>query len=129
MVAACREMAAGDHLAPVGHERTGSPIFCTVWTLRGTSAISLPLPQEPAGMQLVGARGRDATLLTSTAWLESRLQKSSMRRAPSQLLIGLATGRQGTLADGGRAFGSASGRAALARAIDIATYGIVHLHS
>jgi Asp-tRNA(Asn)/Glu-tRNA(Gln) amidotransferase A subunit family amidase len=60
--------------APLGLASTGSPVFCTVWTLLGTPAISLPLLTGPAGMpmgvQLVGARGHDAALLTAAAWLE-----------------------------------------------------------
>jgi Asp-tRNA(Asn)/Glu-tRNA(Gln) amidotransferase A subunit family amidase len=63
--------------APIGLESTGSPVFCTVWTLLGTPAISLPLLQGPAGMplgvQLVSGRGRDASLLAAAAWLEARL--------------------------------------------------------
>ncbi|MBP2674856.1 MAG: amidase, partial [Deltaproteobacteria bacterium] len=47
--------------APVGLESTGSPIFCTIWTLCGAPAITLPLLKGshgmPIGVQLVGAAG------------------------------------------------------------------------
>ncbi len=59
--------------APVGLESTGSPIFCTIWTLCGMPAISLPLLQGthgmPVGVQLVGPRGDDAQLLRTARWL------------------------------------------------------------
>ena len=59
--------------APVGLESTGSPIFCTIWTLCGMPAISLPLLQGahgmPMGVQLVGSKGDDARLLRTARWL------------------------------------------------------------
>ena len=62
--------------APVGLESTGSPIFCTIWTLCGMPAISLPLLQGangmPMGVQLVGPRGDDALLLRTARWLVNR---------------------------------------------------------
>ncbi|MBE0605311.1 MAG: amidase [Deltaproteobacteria bacterium] len=62
--------------APVGLESTGSPIFCTIWTLCGMPAITLPMMQGahgmPIGVQLVGARGDDARLLRTARWLVNR---------------------------------------------------------
>jgi len=59
--------------APIGLESTGSPIFCTIWTLCGMPAISLPLLQGahgmPMGVQLVGPKGDDARLLRTARWL------------------------------------------------------------
>jgi Asp-tRNA(Asn)/Glu-tRNA(Gln) amidotransferase A subunit family amidase len=59
--------------APVGLESTGSPIFCTIWSLCGMPAISLPLLQGahgmPMGVQLVGSKGDDARLLRTVRWL------------------------------------------------------------
>ncbi len=53
--------------APRGLESTGSPTFCTLWTLIGAPAITLPLLQGadgiPLGVQLVGRKGDDARLL------------------------------------------------------------------
>ena len=63
--------------APVGLESTGSPIFCTIWTLCGMPAITLPILQGsndlPLGVQLVGAKGDDARLLRTARWLISSL--------------------------------------------------------
>ncbi|HEV8306637.1 MAG TPA: amidase [Methylomirabilota bacterium] len=62
--------------APLGLESTGSPIFCTIWTLCGVPAISLPLLHDAAGMpmgvQLVGRRGDDGRLLRTARWLAQR---------------------------------------------------------
>jgi Asp-tRNA(Asn)/Glu-tRNA(Gln) amidotransferase A subunit family amidase len=59
--------------APAGLESTGSPIFCTLWTLCGMPAITLPVLQGshgmPMGVQLVGRRGDDARLLRTARWL------------------------------------------------------------
>jgi Asp-tRNA(Asn)/Glu-tRNA(Gln) amidotransferase A subunit family amidase len=58
--------------APAG-EATGSPIFCTTWTLLGTPAVTVPLLRSesglPLGVQLVGRRGNDARLLRTANWL------------------------------------------------------------
>ena len=59
--------------APAGLDSTGSPMFCTIWTLCGMPALSLPLLQGenglPLGVQLVGPRGDDARLLRTARWL------------------------------------------------------------
>ena len=64
-------------VAPAGLESTGSPIFCTIWTLCGMPAITLPLMQGengmPLGVQLVGPRGDDARLLRTARWLINEL--------------------------------------------------------
>ena len=71
--------AAGE--APVGLDATGDPIFCTLWTLCGTPAISLPLlggsNGMPMGAQLVGRRGDDARLLRTARWLTERVQSAA----------------------------------------------------
>jgi Asp-tRNA(Asn)/Glu-tRNA(Gln) amidotransferase A subunit family amidase len=63
--------------APHGLESTGSPVFCTPWTLCGMPAISLPLLRGenglPLGVQLVGRRGDDARLLRTARWLWSHV--------------------------------------------------------
>ncbi len=60
-----------------GLETTGSPIFCTIWSLLGTPAVSLPLLHGsndlPIGVQLVGQRGNDARLLRTARWLVERV--------------------------------------------------------
>lgn len=59
--------------APVGLESTGNPAFCTIWTLVGLPAISLPLLKGandmPIGVQLVGEWRDDARLLRTARWL------------------------------------------------------------
>jgi Asp-tRNA(Asn)/Glu-tRNA(Gln) amidotransferase A subunit family amidase len=64
--------------APKGLASTGDPAFCTLWTLCGMPAISLPLLQDSAGMpmgvQLVGRRNFDARLLRTARWLTRRLE-------------------------------------------------------
>lgn len=59
--------------APEGLDSTGSPVFCTIWTLCGVPAVTLPLMTGPSGLplgvQLVGPRGDDARLLRTARWL------------------------------------------------------------
>ena len=65
--------------APAGLERTGDPSFCTLWTLCGTPAITLPLMEGagglPIGVQLVGRRGDDARLLRTAGWLARHVEQ------------------------------------------------------
>jgi Asp-tRNA(Asn)/Glu-tRNA(Gln) amidotransferase A subunit family amidase len=64
-------------VAPKG-EATGSPMFCTLWTLTGLPALSLPLLKGeggmPLGVQLIGERGDDARLLRTANWLINTLE-------------------------------------------------------
>ena len=66
--------------APQGLQSTGSPAFCTLWTLCGLPAITLPLMQGtdglPLGVQLVGPRGGDARLLRTARWLIAQVQQT-----------------------------------------------------
>ncbi len=58
--------------APVGLGSTGSPMFNGLWTYLEMPCISLPLLEIdglPLGVQLVGARGEDARLLRTGAWM------------------------------------------------------------
>jgi len=63
--------------APRGLDSTGDPAFCTLWTLCGMPAISLPLMQGanglPLGVQLVGPRAGDARLLRTARWLVAQV--------------------------------------------------------
>jgi Asp-tRNA(Asn)/Glu-tRNA(Gln) amidotransferase A subunit family amidase len=63
--------------APKGLKATGDPAFCTLWTLCGMPAVSLPLLSAsnglPMGVQLVGRRGDDARLLRTARWLMETL--------------------------------------------------------
>ncbi len=62
--------------APKGLGATGDPVFCSLWTLLGMPAVSLPLMQGanglPLGVQLVGRRNFDARLLRTARWLAAR---------------------------------------------------------
>jgi Asp-tRNA(Asn)/Glu-tRNA(Gln) amidotransferase A subunit family amidase len=66
--------------APKGLGSTGDPAFCTLWTLCGMPAISLPLLQSaaglPIGVQVVGPRYGDARLLRTARWLAARMAES-----------------------------------------------------
>lgn len=59
--------------APEGLDHTGSPVFCTLWSLTGLPAVSLPILRGahglPLGCQLVGDWGDDARLLRTARWL------------------------------------------------------------
>jgi Asp-tRNA(Asn)/Glu-tRNA(Gln) amidotransferase A subunit family amidase len=63
--------------APVGLHSTGDPAFCTLWTLCGLPALSVPLMQGanglPLGVQLVGPRHGDGRLLRTARWLVARV--------------------------------------------------------
>ncbi len=63
--------------APKGLDSTGDPSFCTLWTLAGLPALSLPLMRGanglPLGVQLVGRRNFDARLLRTARWLASKV--------------------------------------------------------
>jgi Asp-tRNA(Asn)/Glu-tRNA(Gln) amidotransferase A subunit family amidase len=64
--------------APKGLGATGDPVFCSLWTLLGLPAVSLPLMQAanglPLGVQLVGRRNFDARLLRTARWLAASVE-------------------------------------------------------
>lgn len=63
--------------APVGLASTGDPSCCTLASLLGAPAITLPVGFDaarlPIGMQLFAAPGNDAKLLAVASWCEARL--------------------------------------------------------
>jgi Asp-tRNA(Asn)/Glu-tRNA(Gln) amidotransferase A subunit family amidase len=67
--------ATGEAPATLGH--TGDPVFCTIWTLAGLPALTIPVvlgPQGlPLGLQIVGAAGKDKALLGIARWCEQHL--------------------------------------------------------
>jgi Asp-tRNA(Asn)/Glu-tRNA(Gln) amidotransferase A subunit family amidase len=67
--------------APRGLGSTGSPVFCTIWTLCGTPAVTLPLLTGasglPIGVQLVVEKGDDARLLRTARWLIETVRSSA----------------------------------------------------
>jgi Asp-tRNA(Asn)/Glu-tRNA(Gln) amidotransferase A subunit family amidase len=64
--------AAGE--APATLDHTGSPAFCSIWSLCGVPAITIPVgfgPQGlPLGLQIVGPRRKDGRTLSSAHWCE-----------------------------------------------------------
>jgi Asp-tRNA(Asn)/Glu-tRNA(Gln) amidotransferase A subunit family amidase len=76
-------------VAPKSLETTGNPAFCSLWTLTGLPAVSLPILEGegrmPLGVQLVGPRDDDARLLRTANWLLQTLShKRSKRRRKEQ---------------------------------------------
>ena len=60
--------------APATLDQTGNPTFCSIWNLCGVPAVTIPVgfgPRGlPLGLQIVGARGKDATVLSTAHWCE-----------------------------------------------------------
>jgi Asp-tRNA(Asn)/Glu-tRNA(Gln) amidotransferase A subunit family amidase len=69
--------------APATLSQTGNAAFCSLWSLCGVPAITLPTGFGPAGLplglQIVGAHGRDAGLLAAARWCETRFPFSPLR--------------------------------------------------
>lgn len=65
--------------APTGLESTGSPVFCTPWSLCGVPSITVPILQGsngmPIGVQLTAAKGDDARLLRTANWLAQLVEE------------------------------------------------------
>jgi Asp-tRNA(Asn)/Glu-tRNA(Gln) amidotransferase A subunit family amidase len=62
--------------APRGLATTGDPSCCTLWSLLGFPAITLPVglaQRMPVGLQLAGPAGCDDSLLAVAAWCGARL--------------------------------------------------------
>lgn len=68
--------------APKSLESTGDPVFCSLWTLMGLPALSLPILQAPDGMplglQLIGPANDDARLLRSAQALINLVSGSTV---------------------------------------------------
>jgi len=69
--------------APRGLGSTGNPAFCSLWSLTGLPAVSLPLLAAPDGLplgvQLVGRPGGDAGLLAAARWLTDAVGRPPIR--------------------------------------------------
>ena len=67
--------AAGE--APASLETTGDPSFCTIWTLLGVPAITIPSGLGsrgmPLGLQIIGNQGESNHLLATAMWCERQL--------------------------------------------------------
>jgi Asp-tRNA(Asn)/Glu-tRNA(Gln) amidotransferase A subunit family amidase len=71
---------AATGVAPKGLASTGDPVFCSLWTLCGLPALSVPLMTGgnglPLGAQLVGSRHGDGRLLRTARWLVDALRRA-----------------------------------------------------
>ena len=72
--------------APATREQTGSPAFCTIWSLCGVPALTIPAgfgPRGlPLGLQIVGPHGKDAQVLSAAHWCEGLLFAPTSRMFP-----------------------------------------------
>lgn len=72
--------AAGE--APATLTETGNPAFCTIWTLLGVPAITIPVGLGPSGLplglQIIAAAGEDERVLAAAAWCEAHLPFAQM---------------------------------------------------
>jgi Asp-tRNA(Asn)/Glu-tRNA(Gln) amidotransferase A subunit family amidase len=73
-------------VAPEGLAATGDPAFCSLWTLLGLPALSVPILEGehalPLGVQLVGPAGDDARLLRTARFLLGALSGKRRTRRP-----------------------------------------------
>ena len=58
--------------APATLEQTGNPTFCSIWSLCGVPAITIPVgfgPHGlPLGLQIVGPQGKDEWVMSTARW-------------------------------------------------------------
>ena len=62
--------------APASLDTTGDPACCTLWSLLGFPAITIPAGHAvgmPVGLQLAAPCGKDDALLATAKWCEARL--------------------------------------------------------
>jgi len=63
--------------APADLSQTGDPAFCTIWSLCGAPAVTIPSGRGPAGLplglQIVGARNTDEQILAVARWCDERI--------------------------------------------------------
>jgi len=63
--------------APADLTQTGDPVFCTIWSLCGVPAVSIPTGRGPSGLplglQVVGARSNDDRLLSVARWCDEQV--------------------------------------------------------
>jgi Asp-tRNA(Asn)/Glu-tRNA(Gln) amidotransferase A subunit family amidase len=63
--------------APADLTQTGDPAFCTIWSLCGVPAVTIPTGRGPAGLpfglQLVGLRSADDRVLSVALWCDERV--------------------------------------------------------
>jgi len=63
--------------APADLTQTGDPVFCTIWSLCGVPAVTIPAgigPNGlPLGLQITGKRSSDASLLSIANWCDEAI--------------------------------------------------------
>jgi Asp-tRNA(Asn)/Glu-tRNA(Gln) amidotransferase A subunit family amidase len=63
--------------APADLTQTGDPTFCTIWSLCGVAAVTIPAgmgPQGlPLGLQIAGPRSSDSRTLSVAFWCDERI--------------------------------------------------------
>ena len=85
--AAITPPAAGEAPSP---ETTGDPSFCTIWTLLGVPAVTIPTGLGshglPMGLQIVGNQGESNHLLATAMWCERQLPFRNLLARETELL-------------------------------------------
>jgi Asp-tRNA(Asn)/Glu-tRNA(Gln) amidotransferase A subunit family amidase len=63
--------------APADLTQTGDPAFCTIWSLCGVPAVTIPAGRGPTGLplglQIIGPRRADERMLAVAMWCEERI--------------------------------------------------------
>ncbi len=63
--------------APADLTQTGNPAFCTIWTLCGIPAVSIPTGRGPEGLplglQIAGPKNADGMVLATARWCDEQL--------------------------------------------------------
>ena len=63
--------------APADLTQTGDPAFCTIWSLCGTPAVTIPTGRGPRGLplglQIVSSRSSDGRVLSTALWCDERV--------------------------------------------------------
>jgi Asp-tRNA(Asn)/Glu-tRNA(Gln) amidotransferase A subunit family amidase len=63
--------------APADLTQTGDPVFCTIWSLCGVPAVTIPAGQGPQGLplglQLIGPRLADDRVLSIAKWCDEAI--------------------------------------------------------
>jgi len=76
--------------APASRDTTGDPSFCTIWTLLGVPAITIPTGVGgqglPMGLQIVGNQGESNHLLATSMWCERQLPFRNLLTRETDLL-------------------------------------------
>lgn len=70
--------------APATREHTGNACFCSIWSLCGAPAVTIPVgfgPRGlPLGLQIAGSEGKDGEVLSAARWCEERFSFPGFRR-------------------------------------------------